>query len=516
MGANNTKQQPRELGGSKTLESPVDEELKKYDYPFENLVLEGGGGKAAAYPGAFQVLEKVGILQKMKRFAGASVGSIVVALVAVGYHYEEALTIMKDEMGSYLEDHSCGILSFLPNVLLDYGWNPGNKVLNWLGTMIEAKTGNKDLTFKELYLKYGKELCVVVANVNSMKGEYCHVKTTPDMPIRVAVRMSSSLPGMYAPVKWYNGHYTDMYIDGGLLINYPLHSFDGWWLSLKVEDGFLMKISKVKSLDSLCGSMERFEGFNDKTLGILLYGDDDHEVNENQIEERRVTCGGADIKWPSTTIARKRLEKKNKEEVLSKDYAQASEAMDRFFKVLSEHDLDKSSTIDKKELEQAFEKTDTFSKEDAAVLFGEDYTLDNVFELLDLNKDGQINFYELIHFSERRGINLRSRFVGYNRREISSAGDYASAIADTLMLNVKRVYTKTRDLDRTAAINVGYLETSDYFIEPEDRLYAMQQGADAVRVFLKYYVKTFNPPLRKTDDDVDDNQAAADKNEEEE
>ena len=28
-----------------------------------------------------------------------------------------------------------------------------------------------------------------------MREEYCHVKTTPDMPVRVAVRMSMSLPG---------------------------------------------------------------------------------------------------------------------------------------------------------------------------------------------------------------------------------------------------------------------------------------------------------------------------------
>ena len=30
-----------------------------------------------------------------------------------------------------------------------------------------------------------------------MIEEYCHVKTTPNMPIRLAVRMSMSIPGLY-------------------------------------------------------------------------------------------------------------------------------------------------------------------------------------------------------------------------------------------------------------------------------------------------------------------------------
>lgn len=50
-------------------------------------------------------------------------------------------------------------------------------------------------SFFQLYEKTGKELCVVVTNLNHMTEEYCHVKTTPDMPIRLAVRMSMAIPG---------------------------------------------------------------------------------------------------------------------------------------------------------------------------------------------------------------------------------------------------------------------------------------------------------------------------------
>jgi len=47
----------------------------------------------------------------------------------------------------------------------------------------------------QVYEKYGKELCVVVTNLNMMNAEYFHPKTTPDVPVRQAVRMSLSIPG---------------------------------------------------------------------------------------------------------------------------------------------------------------------------------------------------------------------------------------------------------------------------------------------------------------------------------
>lgn len=97
---------------------------------------------------------------------------------------------------SSLADARFGYCSILPNLIKHFGWHPGRKIFTWFGKAIEAKTNNANITFKELYDKYGKELCVVVTNVNMMDAEYCHVKTTPFLPIRTAVRMSMAIPGM--------------------------------------------------------------------------------------------------------------------------------------------------------------------------------------------------------------------------------------------------------------------------------------------------------------------------------
>ena len=46
----------------------------------------------------------------------------------------------------------------------------------------------------QVYDKYDCELCLVITNINAMMSEYCHPKTTPDMTILSAVRMSMSFP----------------------------------------------------------------------------------------------------------------------------------------------------------------------------------------------------------------------------------------------------------------------------------------------------------------------------------
>ena len=47
----------------------------------------------------------------------------------------------------------------------------------------------------QVYERFGKELCIVVTNLNQMSVEYFHPKTTPNTPVRRAVRMSVALPG---------------------------------------------------------------------------------------------------------------------------------------------------------------------------------------------------------------------------------------------------------------------------------------------------------------------------------
>jgi predicted acylesterase/phospholipase RssA len=59
--------------------------LKETDV--EYLALEGGGGKGFAYLGAIDMLEREGVMPRIKGFAGASAGAITALLLSVGYDY---------------------------------------------------------------------------------------------------------------------------------------------------------------------------------------------------------------------------------------------------------------------------------------------------------------------------------------------------------------------------------------------------------------------------------------------
>ena len=64
------------------------------DYPFRNLVFEGGGVKGIAYAGAMKVLEKEGILENIRRASGTSAGSINAVLFAAGFNSTETLKVL--------------------------------------------------------------------------------------------------------------------------------------------------------------------------------------------------------------------------------------------------------------------------------------------------------------------------------------------------------------------------------------------------------------------------------------
>ncbi|XP_077864026.1 uncharacterized protein LOC144349247 [Saccoglossus kowalevskii] len=390
MGAAESKDDVvEEILNNDSLTTTEDKELTNYEFPFENLILEGGGVKGVAYAGVIKVLTDVGIYQNIKRFGGGSIGSMFACMLAVGYPPNEVMLMMDRELKDMAEDHSCGIFSILPNLITNYGWNPGSKLYKWFGKKLEDKTGNKDITFKELYNHTGKELCITVTNVSRRTTEYCHMKTTPNMAVRMAVRMSMSIPGFYEAVQYKNGENVDIYVDSLVLLNYPLHCFDGWWLSTKPEDSFLIKLQPLNQMSKLWSS--RFGEFNNKTLGVIVQSDTESELYEDFV----VRDGEPDaqpVERPDTPLARGSAEIEKKKKTLEEYHDKLFEAFSQFLKVLSDSNLDKNSVIDRNELSKALEMTDksTFTTEHARTLFGEQYDFKTVFDLLDVNGDGKV------------------------------------------------------------------------------------------------------------------------------
>ncbi|CAH1790347.1 unnamed protein product [Owenia fusiformis] len=466
-------------------------DLSEFTFPFENFVFEGGGNKGLAYSGCIRVLEEIGVWGQSKRLCGTSSGAMTATLLAVGYNSYEVERFQNLDLHEMFLDTTCGLCSLLPNVLKHFGWNPGNRILKWLGDVIAEKTGNKDITFKQLYDRFDKELCVVVTNLNHMSTEYCHVKTTPNMPVRIAVRMSMSIPGLFKPVKWVpkGSRNPDYFIDGGLLSNYAIHAFDGWWLSMAPSDSFLKRLHPLEKLGNLFDKTERFGSRNDKTLGFLLYADKDVEVIRPDLDDR------ADVdpqdRIPNTKLARQRMEDKRAEAIEAEKHSAMYDAVDAFLDTLADEDINLDSMTNKEELKSVLEKVTEKKKEHYKTMFGNS-SIDDIFNILDKDNSGQISFTELVNYFNTKGVDIQQRFTGVKRQNISGLKDYINIIQQSLSVNLTRIHIKTSDAARTVGINTGYIGTTDFDMEDEDKDFLVEQGRRSTISFLRQYIDTNN------------------------
>ncbi len=201
-------------------------------YGFRNLVFEGGGVKGIAYVGVMEVLEEKGILQNIDRVGGTSAGAINAVAAALNFSNDEVRDILSTLNFNNFMDDSWGVVRDLDRLKDEYGWYKGDFFRNWIAGLIEEKTGNPNLTFKGLHdfkelpgnPEGFRDLFVCATNLSTHFSEVFSVEHTPRMRIADAVRMSMSIPLFFAAVQRQPGN--DIYVDGGVLRNYPIKLFD--------------------------------------------------------------------------------------------------------------------------------------------------------------------------------------------------------------------------------------------------------------------------------------------------
>jgi NTE family protein len=192
-------------------------------FPFRNLVFEGGGVKGVAYLGALEALDEQGILSQVTRVAGASVGGLNALLLCLGYSTAETRKILwKLDFTNFLDD-DWGLVRDTRRFVRRFGWYRGRFFREWVGDLIAAKVGIANASFRDLREHGCKDLSLVVTNLATGFSEVCSLEHTPTMPVMDAMRMTISIPFFFTAVP---GKGRDMYVDGGLLRNYPVKIFD--------------------------------------------------------------------------------------------------------------------------------------------------------------------------------------------------------------------------------------------------------------------------------------------------
>lgn len=217
----------------------------------KNLVLSGGGVKGIAHIGALYALKELGILNNIEIYAGTSIGSLIISLLVIGYNPSEIYDFIKLFNFNKLKDIDIMNIQY-------FGLDTGAKFEYVIKRLIKGKNLDENISLDELYKKTNKKLIFTTVCINTMKLCYLSYDTHGELPLYLAIRMSSSLPFIYTPVKYKNY----LYIDGGCFDNFPVNLFD------KTETiglNLLTSIDIIENIDNL-------ESYMFRIMQCIMYG----------------------------------------------------------------------------------------------------------------------------------------------------------------------------------------------------------------------------------------------------
>lgn len=211
--------------------------------PIKNLVLEGGGVKGIAFVGAIKELAEKNQLNDLKAVAGSSAGGITAAMLAIGMDVAKIESTLKaTNFSTFLHKSDKPwydprkypeVATQLESLLVDnkHGFSDGTTFLTWFEDLLTAQIGDKDITFKQLHERQQdnpllKDLKLTGTNITSCEAQIFDHIQTPNMRVADAVRITMSFPGAFAAYEVEIGGKPQLFIDGGVACNFPMHVFD--------------------------------------------------------------------------------------------------------------------------------------------------------------------------------------------------------------------------------------------------------------------------------------------------
>ncbi len=231
------------------------------------LVLSGGGSKIYATLGALESLQEKGLLNNINKYAGASAGAIIITLLSMGFTLEEIDEHIGKTVSKKVIYDSC--LSIPYNLLKNWGVFSGTKLINVLLDLFKMKGYNSKTTFIELYDKTNKIIVITGTSLSTHDTFYFNAWTTPYMPVIDALRISFSIPIFFTPVKYTINNEKHIFVDGGILNNFPLYYFD---ITDETGSYFLNQSDISNYKKTVIGAFNLQDSFVSGVLGIIILG----------------------------------------------------------------------------------------------------------------------------------------------------------------------------------------------------------------------------------------------------
>ncbi|MCI0764247.1 patatin-like phospholipase family protein [Bacillus sp. TL12] len=194
-------------------------------------VFEGGGVRGIAHVGAICALEKQGY--EWERVAGTSAGAIIAALLAAGYSCTELKDIISNmDYHQFTKKTLLDKIPFVGKALSAWtklGIYSNDFLEKWLEDLLHKKGIHH---FSDL--SNPQNLKIIASDISNGKMVIFpddlpnYGFTNHDFSIAKAVKMSSTIPFYFEPIKWKTPKWKQpcYMVDGGILSNYPIWIFD--------------------------------------------------------------------------------------------------------------------------------------------------------------------------------------------------------------------------------------------------------------------------------------------------
>ena len=183
----------------------------------KHLVLSGGGPSGFLTLGSLQYLNEQNFwnIANIKTIYGTSIGSIIGIFLCLKFDWE---TLNNYIINRPWNEALHVTLNQIINIYSNKGLFDSKLIEIILKPLFDAKNINLNITLKEFYEYSQIELHVFSIEINELKLVDISYLTHPDLVLITAAMMSCAIPSFITPICINN----ECYIDGGLLISYPL------------------------------------------------------------------------------------------------------------------------------------------------------------------------------------------------------------------------------------------------------------------------------------------------------
>ena len=182
------------------------------------LSLGGGGYYGILNIALIKHLEDLDELKNIKYIYSVSVGTLFGLLIILGFTSDECIDLILNDLSldKLIEIQPKNIFHLIDKL----GINDGSYLETTIKNNLQKRGFSPYITFKELYDLKHIEFNVGVSYVFKKNFELINYKTCPDMPIWLALRVSTSIPLIFQPL--YDIEHKDYLCDGGILCNNPI------------------------------------------------------------------------------------------------------------------------------------------------------------------------------------------------------------------------------------------------------------------------------------------------------